>query len=236
MKLKIGDRVKIVSGRYLSEWTEGAEIKIGMMGIVKEAGGGIAGVEFDEYINGHNGYWEGRNGHCWYIPYEYLEKIEETDTEEESKEEVNETKTATFEQKILKVLREEIGVATGEEFDVYLKGKKQWTCKFEGNAFFRRLGGKFRSSEVWKDIICNFDSCTFKRKPFVPKYKEEYFFLVVGRDENKNIRYMSGRRACLDDTIDYGLLALGNVFRSEKKAFENKNKLAEKLEKLRKGE
>ena len=149
---------------------------------------------------------------------------------------IEETKTETFEQKILKVLREEIGVTIGEEFDVYENGEKKWTCKFWGNEFFCKVGDKFWGANVWKDIASNFYSYTFKRKPFVPKYEEEYFFLAVGRDENKNIRYLSGRRAWLDDTIDYGLLALGNVFRSEEEAHRNKDKLAEKLEKLRKGE
>ncbi|MDK8253228.1 MAG: hypothetical protein QP733_02075 [Dialister micraerophilus] len=142
----------------------------------------------------------------------------------------------TFEQKILKVLREEIGVGVGEEFDVYENGEKQSTCKFERNGFFCKLDDGIYKHATWEYIICNFYEITFKRKPFVPKYEEEYFFLAVGRDENKNIRYLSGRRAWLDDTIDYGLLALGNVFRSEEEAHRNKDKLAEKLEKLRKGE
>lgn len=209
----------------------------------------MAGIEFDEYINGHDGRWKGKDGYCWYVPCENIGDIEETNIEEtdieETKEEVNKTKmkikpkTETFEQKILEVLRKEIGVAIGEEFDVYENGEKKWTCKFEGNKFFYKSNeatGKFYDSYVWIDFIYGFYEYTFKRKPFVPKYEEEYFFLAVGRDENKNIRYLSGRRAWLDDTIDYGLLALGNVFRSEEEAHRNKDKLAEKLEKLRKGE
>ena len=145
-------------------------------------------------------------------------------------------KAETLEQKILEVLREEIGVDIGEEFDVYKKGNMLWRCKFERNEFFGRAWNGFQKSRFWKDLIANFHEYTFKRKPFIPKYKEDYFFLLVERDENKHIRFASGRRTWTDDVIDYGMTALGNVFRSKEEAFGNKNKLAEKLEKLRKGE
>lgn len=145
-------------------------------------------------------------------------------------------KAETLEQKILEVLREKIGVDIGEEFDVYKKGNMLWRCKFEGNGFFCKGYYEFQKAEVWKNIIANFHEYTFKRKPFIPKYKEDYFFLTVSRDENNNISLKRGRKTWTDDGVDYGMLALGNVFRSEKEALASKDKLLEKLIELRKGE
>ena len=82
-----------------------------------------------------------------------------------------ETKTNTLKEKVLEVLREEIGVAVGEEFDVYQKGIKQLTCKFERNGFFYKLlDDEFYYRGCWEYIVCNFHEITFKRKRFVPKY------------------------------------------------------------------
>ncbi|KXB91779.1 hypothetical protein HMPREF3191_00893 [Veillonellaceae bacterium DNF00626] len=145
-------------------------------------------------------------------------------------------KAETLEQKILEVLREKIGVDIGEEFDVYKKGNMLWRCKFEGNGFFCKGYYEFQKAEVWKNIIANFHEYTFKRKPFIPEYEEEYFFLSWKYDENNNIEFSVLHNIWVDDIVDYGTLALGNVFRSKEEAFGNKNKLAEKLEKLRKGE
>lgn len=179
--LKIGDRVRVVFVPSLFK-SRDDEIKIGTKGIVKHLRKTDVGVEFDEYINGHDGWWGGKYGYCWYVPYERLEKIEETDTAEETKEEVEEmevkevytaeeTKTNTLEEKVLEVLREEIGVAVGEEFDVYQKGIKQLTCKFERNGFFYKLlDDEFYYRGCWEYIVCNFHEITFKRKRFVPKY------------------------------------------------------------------
>lgn len=147
-----------------------------------------------------------------------------------------ETKTNTLKEKVLEVLREEIGVEIGEEFDVYKKGNMLWRCKFERNEFFGRAWNGFQKSRFWKDLIANFHEYTFKRKPFIPKYKEDYFFLTVSRDENNNISFKRGRKTWTDDGVDYGMLALGNVFRSEKEALASKDKLLEKLIELRKGE
>lgn len=147
--------------------------------------------------------------------------------------------TKTFKQKILEVLREEIGVEKGEEFDIYENGERQGTYKFEGNELFYEVDeavNKFRSSWIWGDIICSFSSYTFKRKPFIPEYEEEYFFLSWKYGETNNIEFSVLRNIWVDNIVDYGMLALGNVFRSEEEAFGNKNKLAENLEKLRKGE
>ena len=145
-------------------------------------------------------------------------------------------KAETLEQKILEVLREEIGVDIGEEFDVYKKGNMLWRCKFEENGFFRRGWDEFQKAEVWKNIIANFHEYTFKRKPFIPEQGEDYFFLTVSRDENNNISLKRGRKTWTDDGVDYGMLALGNVFRSEEEALGNKDKLLERLNELRKEE
>lgn len=228
---KIGDRVRVISIPN-SFTAENPKIKMGLMGTVKDLNGAFVGVEFDEYMGGHNGSWGGKQGYCWYVERECLEKIDET--KEEVEEMDTKAKAETLEQKILEVLREEIGVAEGEEFDVYKKGNMQWRCKFERNEFFCAGHYEFQKAEVWKNIIVNFYEYTFKRKPFVPGYEEDYFFLTVSRDENISLK--RGRKTWTDDGVDYGMLALGNVFRSEKEAFASKDKLLEKLEKLRKGE
>ena len=113
--LKIGDRVKVVSEPTPSKMID-VGVMVGMTGTVKELGETYAGVEFDEDIGGHCGDWNGKSGYCWYIVYEHLEKIEEAGEE---------TKADTLEQKILEVLREEIGVEMGEAFDVYENGEKR---------------------------------------------------------------------------------------------------------------
>nr|DAM12784.1 MAG TPA: Dynactin-1, Restin/beta structure, zinc finger motif.8A [Caudoviricetes sp.] len=241
--LKIGDRVRIVSVTLIDE-ADGVKIVDGMTGTVKEVDETDVGVEFDIFMGGHDGCWNGTNGHCWYIAHECLEKIEET--EEETKEEVNEEieaeameKAEAMEQKILKALREEIGVAIGEEFDVYEKGARQWTCKFEGNKFFYKLDDEFRSSDVWKYIVSKFCECTFKRKQFIPGIWQRYFYLDMEETDGESLPTevnVPTLAIWTGDIRDYGMLVLGNVFRSEEEAFEYKEKLLEKLEKLRNGE
>ena len=240
--LEIGDRVKVVSVPDSLE-TENSKIKIGMTGTVKNLVKHNIGIEFDDYVGGHNGGLAGKQGHCWYIEYYHLEKIEETDAEaKETKEEVEEmdiaeeTKTNTLEEKVLEVLRKEIGVEIGEEFDVYKKGNMLWRCKFERNRFFCKGHYELQKSEVWKNIIANFHEYTFKRKSFIPEYEKDYFFLSKNYDENKNIKFSVLHNIWVDNIIDYGMLALGNVFRSEEEASKNKDKLLEKMKKLRKGE
>ena len=245
-ELKVRDRVRIVSVSRLGNIC-GTKIRNGMKGTVKSLSEDIVGVEFDKDIGGHTGSWNGKNGHCWYVAYKRLEKIGDTEeetavdtekeTKEEAKEEVKEeTKVDTLEQKILEALREEIGVDIGEEFDVYENGEKQWTCKFEENGFFDETNGKFRETGLWKNIICKFHRYQFKRKPFVPEYGKDFFLLVEERDENNNIIFVEKRSVWVDSTVDCGMLALGNVFRSKEEALENKDKVLEKLEKLRRGE
>lgn len=76
--LKVGDRVRVVFVPSLFK-SRDDEIKIGTKGTVKHLRKTDVGVEFDEYINGHDGWWGGKYGYCWYVPYERLEKIEDTD-------------------------------------------------------------------------------------------------------------------------------------------------------------
>lgn len=80
-KLKIGDRVMVISVKGLPT-PESTRIKIGMTGTVKGTGEEIIGVEFDDYIDGHDGnswLWRGKFGHCLNVWGSCLEKIEETE-------------------------------------------------------------------------------------------------------------------------------------------------------------
>lgn len=217
--LKIGDRVKVVSEPKPSNIID-VGVLVGMTGTVKDLTKKSAGVEFDDY---------GENGSCWYVPYDYLEKIEDTEGETEE-----ESKVDTLEQKILTALREEIGVEVGEEFDVYENGKKQWRCKFEENGFYRKVNDEFQESGLWKSIVGNFHKYKFKRKPFAPKCGEDYFFLGIEYDEIKSITFRALQSTWIGSSIDYGMLAVGNIFRTEEEALKRKDKLLEKLEKLRK--
>ena len=226
-ELKISDRVKIISDPKFIEFT-GEKSIIGMTGTVKELNETCVGVEFDVCMGGHNGSWDGKPGYCWYIPYERLEKIEEIKAE---------PKAETMEQKILEVLREEIGVEIGEEFDVYKNGEKRWTCKFEENGFSRKMDDDFYKSEAWKDIIYSFYRYTFKRKPLFPRKEEPYFYVQMRLDNNGNAIY---------DGVDYvywygkdfdiAMLITGNYFKTEEEAEDNKEKVIEKMNKLLKNE
>lgn len=243
---KIGDRVRIVSDPKFIEFTGDKSI-IGMTGTVKELDETCAGVEFDVYMGGHNGRWKGKNGYCWYIPYERLGKIEETgeetavdtekETKEEAKEEVKEeTKVDTLEQKILEVLREEIGIKVGEAFDVYENGEKQWTCKFEENGFYRITDESSYESGLWKQIVCKFHSYQFKKKPFVPKFGQSYFYLDVEDLIDEPLFDGVEVAVWVGDIEACGMLALGNVFRNKEEALNGRDELLERLEKLRNGE
>lgn len=234
-EFKIGDRVRVVYDQTITRPT-GYEVMAEIEGTVKELSETHVGVEFDYYADVKNNSW---NGRFWHIPYDYLEKIEDTEEEpkEEAKEEVKEeTKAETMEQKILTALREEIGVEIGEKFDVYENGKKQWTCKFEETGFFREVGDDFDKSEAWRAIVYNFCRYTFKRKPFAPECGEDYFFLGIEYDEIKSITFRALQSTWIDSGVDYGMLALGNVFRTEEEALKSRNEMLERLEKLRNGE
>lgn len=236
--LKIGDRVRVISGAKIIKTTKNKSIN-GMTGTVKALDGNFAGVEFDNYMGGHNGLWGGKDGYCWYILYEHLEKIE--DTEEETKEEVNEeieadTKVDILEQKILTVLRKEIGVLIGDEFDVYENGEKKWICRFEVRGFSHLINGEFYKSGVWKQIVCKFHSYQFKKKPFAPKYGEDYFFLAPEYDKSKGLNFRALQSTWIDSSIDCGMLAVGNIFRTKEEALKRRDELLEKPNELSKGE
>lgn len=232
--LKIGDRVKVVSDPRFFKLT-GRNSIIGMTGTVKDLNKISVGVEFDEDIGEYCGAWKGRNGYYWYILYERLEKIE--DTEEEIKEEVNEEiKAEALEQKILTVLRKEIGVRIGEEFDVYENGEKKWICRFEVRGFSHLINGEFYKSGVWKDIVYNFCRYTFKKKPFVPQNGEKYWHFGI-RDSLNGNKSLDVLENVWDSLLfDYGMLALGNVFRSKEEALKGEDKLLERLNELLKEE
>lgn len=232
--LKIGDRVRVVS-ESKTIYTPKNKIINGMIGTVKDQRGERSGIEFDDYIGGHNGVWNGKDGHCWYVDNKYLEKIEET--EEEIKEEVNEEiKAEALEQKILTVLRKEIGVRIGEEFDVYENGEKKWICRFEVRGFSHLINGEFYKSGVWKDIVYNFCRYTFKKKPFVPQNGEKYWHFGI-RDSLNGNKSLDVLENVWDSLLfDYGMLALGNVFRSKEEALKGEDKLLERLNELLKEE
>lgn len=94
MELKIGDRVRVVSVTTLSA-LEITGIKIGMTGTVKDLDEVTVGVEFDDNIGGHRGSWKGKDGHCWWVEYECLEKIDEKREEENTEEEIKEDRIST---------------------------------------------------------------------------------------------------------------------------------------------
>lgn len=235
-KLKIGDRVRIISDPKFIEFT-GKNSIIGMTGTIKELNDTCAGVEFDDYMSGHREAWNGKTGYCWYILYKRLEKIEET--EEETKEDVNEeTKAEIMEQKILKALREEIGVEIGEEFDVYKNGKKQWMCKFEKSGHlvsYKRDG--FEETFIWKYWIFHLNKYEFKKRLSFPTKEEPYFYVQMRLDNDGKAIY---------DGVDYvywygkdfdiAMLITGNYFKTEEEAEDNKEKVIEKMNKLLKGE
>ena len=237
-EFKIGDRVEVIGEPIDGKNLFGEMGKVVAFGIDFDAlfdETDLIGVEFDNNILGHDCCGDGKDGHCWWVGRKYLEKIE--DTEEETKEEVNkEAKAETMEQKILTALREEIGVEIGEEFDVYENGVKRWTCKFEEIGFFHKIDGEFHRSGVWKDIVYNFCRYTFKKKPFIPQEYENYWHVDIrysgNLDESLDVR----KSVWVGILFDYGNLALGNVFRTKEEAFENKDKLLERLNELLKGE
>lgn len=236
-ELEIGDRVEVID-----EPIDGKNL-FGEMGKVVAFGGDfdalfdetdLIGVEFDNNILGHDCCGGGKDGHCWWVDGKYLKKIE--DTEEETKEAAEDTKADTLEQKILTALREEIGVDIGEKFDVYKNEKKQWTCKFEETGFFREMDDDFYKSEAWKDIIYSFYRYTFKRKLFIPRLCQKYFYLEVEDLSDGPLFDGVGAAIWVGDIEDYGMLALGNVFRNEEEALKHRDELLERLEKLRNGE
>nr|DAF63318.1 MAG TPA: hypothetical protein [Myoviridae sp. ctPJU6] len=156
-----------------------------------------------------------------------------TETKAETKAE---TKTETMEQKILTALREEIGVEVGEEFYLYENGKKQWTCKFEEDGFYRIKDESSYESVIWKNIIGEFHKYEFKRKPFMPQNGEKYWHFGIRNSLNGNKSLDVLENVWDGILFDYGMLALGNVFRTKEEAIKSEDKLLERLNELLKGE
>lgn len=71
----VGDRVKVIS----IESKVSTPLKLGMRGTVKLVSEYMTGIEFDDYMGGHNGSWNGKNGYCWYVPLKQLAKIDESE-------------------------------------------------------------------------------------------------------------------------------------------------------------
>lgn len=72
---KVGDRVKVIGGGRL---IDKAEIKEGMLGTIIDIGIGdpTIGVEFDDYIDGHDADGKGKRGCCWFMPERSVQKFE----------------------------------------------------------------------------------------------------------------------------------------------------------------
>ena len=226
-EFKVGDRVEVIDEQIGGKNLFGEFGKVVALGGAYLSAPDLIGIEFDNNILGHDCCGYGKNGHCWWFDRICLKKVE--DIEEE-------TKVDTLEQKILTALREEIGVEIGEEFDVYENGEKQWTCKFEEIGFLDEINGKFRESGVWKQIVCRFHRYQFKRKPFIPRLWQEYFYLDIEDLGDESLSVDIEVAAWIGEIGDYGMLAFGNVFRTEEEALRNRDKVLERLKKLRKGE
>lgn len=67
-ELKIGDRIEVI---YVDTNDE-VSLKVGMRGTVKSIEKYMIGIEFDDFIGGHYGTWNGQNGHCWYVDSEQI--------------------------------------------------------------------------------------------------------------------------------------------------------------------
>lgn len=130
-ELKIGDRVRIISDPRFIEFTREKSI-IGMTGTVKELNETHADVEFDDY---------GENGSCWYVPYDYLEKIEET--EEETKGEVD-------------MESKEEWIVFLDKYDIPAKQNAYRTREeaiSEGRKEIAKISAKYMDSEVFGERI-----------------------------------------------------------------------------------
>lgn len=75
---KVGDRVEVIGVNKSDPLTGNEYIKDGMFGtiIVIDDSEPMIGVEFDEYIKGHNAGGNGKNGFCWFMFEQSLKKVE----------------------------------------------------------------------------------------------------------------------------------------------------------------
>jgi hypothetical protein len=70
MKFKIGDRVKYI------QMYDNCRALANQIGTVRTISLYDIGVEFDiEFVGGHDCYGQGKAGHCWYLPEDYLELV-----------------------------------------------------------------------------------------------------------------------------------------------------------------
>ena len=76
----------------------------------------------------------------------------------------------------------------------------------------------------------------FKKKPFVPKDGEYYFFLAPEYYKSKGLNFRALQSTWIDSSIDDGMLAVGNIFRTKEEALKRRDKLLEKPNELSKGE
>lgn len=227
--LEIGDRVEVVN----VDTNDEVSLKVGMRGTVKAIiKKYMIGVEFDDFIGGHYGDWNGQNGYCWYVADEDLKKIEEKEGEKMEEK--------TLKQKILELLRKEIGVDKNEMFEVYeitdslYKNKKEiGRCVFRGNKFICNENGEFHESNLWKNIVANTYKYEFRKRPFVPEQGETYYSLFVQSNDYGELTI----EGVTEDkwsglSTDYQRFAALNVFKTEEEALRNKDKFLERLNKL----
>lgn len=73
-ELKVGDRVEVIcTGKF------NGFLEVGMKGTVKDKRDERIGIEFDDYIGGHDGLWDGEDEYCWYLDNRLLKKIDESE-------------------------------------------------------------------------------------------------------------------------------------------------------------
>ena len=142
-----------------------------------------------------------------------------------------------LEQKILEALREEIGVNEGDEFIAYNNGENEGVYKFEQDKLKSLYGeSDFIGGSAWKNWVCHFDQYAFKKKRFIPKMGENYYYLSIETNENGYIVLNTTLSMWAGTSRDYGMLALDNVFRRKEEDFWRRGRLEEKLCELLKGE
>lgn len=139
-------------------------------------------------------------------------------------------------QKILEALREEIGVNEGEEFIAYNNGENEGVYKFEQDKLKSLYGeSTFIGGSAWENWVCHFDQYAFKKKRFIPKMGENYYYLSIETNENGYIVLNTTLSMWAGTSRDYGMLALDNVFRRKEEALWRRGRLEEKLCELLKG-
>lgn len=118
---------------------------------------------------------------------------------------------------------EMLGVEPNEVFEADFTGELKDYC-LDKDLNLRNVGGSFLSPRRTIAIISG--EIPIVKKPWKPKEKEEYWYIYPGGD----VLRTSINSECL---LDIGNLSLGNYFKTEKEAEDNKglilNKIAEVL-------